>query len=557
MKINSSQVLFSTEHEKNSNERYSQQQTQSRTESQSGIGFSFNTPQPGTRVLNVNQVDLSYQARMYSQQENTLNSFSKITNGGDVSTHQTERATTSIAQTVVGVEANIFNLSLTQGPQTLLNPNASRTYGEVASLEIGANEGATNVSANQAQGAVTTNQQARLEIKEQYSLVENERLQVGTQGRITTEDGREIDFMMHLDIERNFSLEQSLNIRSEERQLIDPLVINFDAPASSLTSTSFSFDLDADGSEEQISFTGQGSGFLALDSNNDGQINDGSELFGTGDLNGFSELAKYDNDDNKWIDENDEIFDKLKIWTRDENGQDQLLSLKEAGVGAIYLGSTSASFDLTDAENNLLGQVKQTGIFLTEQGEVASIQELDIAVHDADTSSVVDQSLAKIQSQVEDWNDQADQNADAADWRDLTRQIQDIDISTPAFAQDDDEEKLPSLLDRLFPKPGSKFDAQEKERAEASMTQSSSTQVSSAQTVSSQSTGADAEAEEENKVLIVDQKTIDVLDRLKSKQQHKLVDEQEQHSHLKAIIESLEKRHSAERQEQSTLEARL
>lgn len=551
MKINSSQVMFSTEHEKNATERYNRQQSQAQTQT-TRVTDAANNP-PGTRVINVNEVDLSYQARMYSQQESELNSFSRVTQGNSEQTHQTQRATQSLVQTVIGVEANIFNLSLTQGTQALINPNASRAYDQVASLDITATDDGTQVNAsNETSGlAVTQTQQARLEIKEQYSLVENERLQVGTQGRITTEDGREIDFMMHLDMERHFSLEQTLNIRSEERQLIDPLVINFDAAASSLTSTSFSFDLDADGSQEEISFTGQGSGFLALDSNNDGRINDGSELFGTGDLNGFSELAKYDNDDNKWIDENDEIFDKLKIWTRDENGQDQLLSLKEAGVGAIYLGSTSASFDLTDSENNLLGQVKQTGIFLTEQGEVASIQELDIAIHDDAATSTVDQSLANIESQVGDWNEQVDNNT--PDWRDLTNQSLDLEIAEPVFNQDEDEEKLPTLLDRLFPKPGSEFDTKDREAGERSVQR----QTSTTQTVSSQSTGSPPKVEEEDeqeRVLVVDKKTIDVLDRLKNKQQHKLVEEQEQHAHLKAIIESLEKRHSENLQQKHSLE---
>ena len=52
----------------------------------------------------------------------------------------------------------------------------------------------------------------------------------------------------------------------------------------------------------------------------------------------FSELAEYDSDGNGWIDENDEVYDQLKVWVKDENGKDKLLSLKEANVGAICLG---------------------------------------------------------------------------------------------------------------------------------------------------------------------------------------------------------------------------
>ena len=47
-----------------------------------------------------------------------------------------------------------------------------------------------------------------------------------------------------------------------------------------------------------------------------------SSLTKTG--NGFSELAEYDSDGNGWIDENDEVYDQLKVWVKDENGKDKL-----------------------------------------------------------------------------------------------------------------------------------------------------------------------------------------------------------------------------------------
>ena len=88
-----------------------------------------------------------------------------------------------------------------------------------------------------------------------------------------------------------------------------------------LSDQTFYFDLDADGEEEEISML-KGSGYLALDKNEDGIINDGSELFGTGNGDGFADLARYDEDGNGWIDENDSIWSKLKIWCKDENGND-------------------------------------------------------------------------------------------------------------------------------------------------------------------------------------------------------------------------------------------
>ena len=79
-----------------------------------------------------------------------------------------------------------------------------------------------------------------------------------------------------------------------------------------LSDQTFYFDLDADGEEEEISML-KGSGYLALDKNEDGIINDGSELFGTGNGDGFADLARYDEDGNGWIDENDSILSLIHI----------------------------------------------------------------------------------------------------------------------------------------------------------------------------------------------------------------------------------------------------
>ena len=125
----------------------------------------------------------------------------------------------------------------------------------------------------------------------------------------------------------------------------------------------------------------EGSGFLALDKNGDGKINDGSELFGTRSGNGFADLAVYDEDGNGWIDENDEIFDKLRVWSKDKDGKDVLKTLKEADVGAIYLGSTNSQFSLTDKKDNeVLGAVRSTGIYLKEStGMAGTVQQVDLA----------------------------------------------------------------------------------------------------------------------------------------------------------------------------------
>ncbi|PKM80230.1 MAG: hypothetical protein CVU89_14690 [Firmicutes bacterium HGW-Firmicutes-14] len=209
---------------------------------------------------------------------------------------------------------------------------------------------------------------------------EHEQTSFSAQGIVRTADGKEIDFSVDLTMSRTFMQEQNISIRAGDAVKVDPLVINFDGPAAELTNTKFSFDLDSDGKEDQISFVRPGSGFLSLDKNNDGVINDGSELFGPQTGNGFEELAAYDEDKNLWIDENDTIFDRLRIWTRDPQGNNVLTALGHKGIGAIYLGNIITQFNLTNSQNEVQGQVNRTGIFLKESGTAGTVQQVDLTV---------------------------------------------------------------------------------------------------------------------------------------------------------------------------------
>lgn len=211
------------------------------------------------------------------------------------------------------------------------------------------------------------------------SHYEYESMNFSASGSISTSDGRQIDFSVNLNMTREFYTEQHIQLRAGDA-LKDPLAVNFSGTASELTQKKFEFDIDADGRDEQISFVKPGSGFLALDKNNDGRINNGKELFGAVTGNGFTELSHYDTDNNNFIDENDSIYNSLRIWQKDENGRDRLLALGQAGVGAIFLGKAASSFDIKDQGNNLMGRVNSTGLFLRENGSAGTIQQIDLVV---------------------------------------------------------------------------------------------------------------------------------------------------------------------------------
>ncbi len=199
-------------------------------------------------------------------------------------------------------------------------------------------------------------------------------------GVVQTADGRQISFGVQVEMSRSFC-EKYEEITQHNYIFTDPLVINYGGDAAKITNQKFLFDLDSDGKAEEMHFTGEGSGFLALDKNGDGIINNGNELFGTKSGDGFRDLAAYDSDGNGWIDEADNVFEDLKIYSKDAQGNDVLISLKEAGVGAIYLGNTSTEFSMKDSESNeMQAQVRKTGVFLFENGGAGTVQHIDFAV---------------------------------------------------------------------------------------------------------------------------------------------------------------------------------
>ena len=221
--------------------------------------------------------------------------------------------------------------------------------------------------------------------------VEQEDTCFSTVGTVRTKDGREINFNVNVNMSRRCEEYYREELNVAQFALYDPLVINLDTDVTELSDQTFYFDLDADGEEEEISML-KGSGYLALDKNGDGVINDGSELFGTKNGDGFADLARYDEDGNGWIDENDSIWSKLKIWCKDENGNDVLYKLSDKGVGAICLENVSTDFtmqgdrkaqDGTMNANATNAVIRKTGIFLYENGNAGTVQHVDMAAYAA------------------------------------------------------------------------------------------------------------------------------------------------------------------------------
>lgn len=216
-------------------------------------------------------------------------------------------------------------------------------------------------------------------------------------GQVTTEDGSQIDFMLALDFDRSTHTEQ-LNQFQGNRNLIDPLMINLNGGAVGFSDLTFEFDLDSDGEMETIAQAASGSGFIVFDKNQNGIIDNGSEMFGPQSGQGFAELSQYDEDGNGWIDENDSIYSQLGVMTF--SGQSQVdgqgegqgavqetQSLMAAQVGALFLGSVTADYELNTESGLFAGTIKQSGAALAEDGRVLLMQEVHMADYSAASES--------------------------------------------------------------------------------------------------------------------------------------------------------------------------
>lgn len=150
-------------------------------------------------------------------------------------------------------------------------------------------------------------------------------------------------------------------VGSNFRHKTSPILLDLDRNQFHLSGGPVSFDIDADGYSETIAWTSAGEldGFLYLDRNGNGVVDDGSELFGNATLlasgevaqNGFQALAEFDllergGIEDGVIDPLDLVFADLRVWVDvNADGTSELhetLSLVEARVLAIELDYTES-----------------------------------------------------------------------------------------------------------------------------------------------------------------------------------------------------------------------
>lgn len=160
---------------------------------------------------------------------------------------------------------------------------------------------------------------------------------------------------LRLDIENNgIAIEARLDWLSfsisqqQEPEQADPLILDLDGNGIVFTSIPDGalFDINNDGRLERMSTIAGEDAFLALDKNNNGRIDDASELFGDQDgaLNGFESLKRYDDNHDNLIDSRDQVFSRL-LTTRLVDNRQFIEQLADQGVESINLDYQNVASD--------------------------------------------------------------------------------------------------------------------------------------------------------------------------------------------------------------------
>ena len=167
-----------------------------------------------------------------------------------------------------------------------------------------------------------------------------------------------------------------------------PLVMDLDGDGIELVAIEDGsrFDIDADGVVEQTGWVAADDGLLALDINKDGLINDGSELFGDIETDGFTILAGYDGNADGIIDAQDAVWSDLLVWqdvNQDGVSQDtELYTLDALGIASIDLNATDVDYEI---EGSIISDVST---FTYTDGSTGEIVDAWFQQQDADEVGV-------------------------------------------------------------------------------------------------------------------------------------------------------------------------
>jgi len=145
------------------------------------------------------------------------------------------------------------------------------------------------------------------------------------------------------------------------------------------------FDVADTGSQRNTGWIGSGNGFLVMDRNGDGTINNGSELFGSGTTlangqkasTGYQALAELDTNHDGVINSQDADFSKLDVWVdSNADGVSEAGELHTLGSLGITQLNLNAKTDVSGNNGNIVGLVSS---FETSDGQSHEMADVWLA----------------------------------------------------------------------------------------------------------------------------------------------------------------------------------
>ena len=164
-----------------------------------------------------------------------------------------------------------------------------------------------------------------------------------------------------------------------------PLILDLDGDGVETigTNSGVYFDHANDGFKENTGWVGKDDGLLVRDINGNGQIDNGTELFGNNSVlsngkkakNGFEALKDLDSNQDYVFDQNDAAWNEVKVW-KDSNSngivdEGELLTMEQVGITGFDLNYQSQSRDDANGNAHL-----QTSTITKADGTTADITDV-------------------------------------------------------------------------------------------------------------------------------------------------------------------------------------
>lgn len=168
-------------------------------------------------------------------------------------------------------------------------------------------------------------------------------LELTAQASIHTLDGSVVELELNALINEDLLQSDLVHIRNGHAHLESPVTSSFHGYAEVLTGESLDFDIELAGTQQAY------------------HDYDDPEEYGMN--------SEFEDDYDYDITEDSELVGQLKVWVKDQHGDDYLFALGEASDDTIFIGQVNGAVQLVAEREVVTGQLSGDGFFIDDNGE--------------------------------------------------------------------------------------------------------------------------------------------------------------------------------------------